>query len=264
MKKLALFLLAAIAAWSLSRVDTDTLPPSLHRLLFPIEIEADRVGPQNPAKNFPLQTQRGKSDYLLYNGTYPNAPILYLRIPYEFVGKASRPVHKYGTFFTVWYPEMTGSLNPANHERRECSGYCNGGILLLIRNEGLYLLGAAHVGWLGLQGDMQRLAKDPDFTYTKLEGHVPFEEVYEERLPNGKRELYYIRKSPEGAYLHFAHCWPDDPSPSCTAYMNSPTHRAIDIEYSFSMDHFEDWTAVQEAVARTVDSFVVDLFDPQR
>ncbi|WKW52016.1 hypothetical protein [Rhodomicrobium lacus] len=173
-------------------------------------------------------------------------------------------MHKYGTFFTVWYPEMTGSLNPANHERRKCSGYCNGKLHLNISNTAQSIRTDAHAGWLGLQRAMERLSKDPDYTYTKLEGRVPFEEVYEERLSNGKRELYYIRKSPEGAYLHFAHCWPDAPSPNCTAYMNSPTHPTVGIQYSFSMDHFEDWTAVQEAVARTVDSFVVGLFDPQR
>ncbi|MBJ7534335.1 hypothetical protein JDN40_09490 [Rhodomicrobium vannielii ATCC 17100] len=159
---------------------------------------------------------------------------------------------------------MTGSLNPANKQRKECLGYCNGGISLLIENRANITKMRAYVRWLMLYGDMKRLKNDPNITYTKFEGRDPFEDVYEKRYSHGKRERYYIRKSPEGGYLHFAQCSPDVPSPSCTAYMNLPSYRDVSVQYSFSMDHFKDWTAVQDAVARTVDSFVVGFVAPKR
>ncbi len=132
---LAAFVCAAAIAAFAAEDGFKTKPDSIDPILRGTPLEADRIAPTNPAKNLPLQSEPGKTDYLLYNyvsSGHAN-PILYLKIPHEFVG-TQEPRHEWGVNMIVWYPEMTGPLNPANKGRGDCLGWCNGQISMSIEN----------------------------------------------------------------------------------------------------------------------------------
>ncbi|MBJ7534336.1 hypothetical protein JDN40_09495 [Rhodomicrobium vannielii ATCC 17100] len=107
-KRLSPFLLALTLATAPLRSDADPL-------LSVVPLEQDRVGPGAPLKPLALETQPGKADYFLYNYSLqedPTTPILYLRIPFEYVGEVSKSVHKFGVHFTCLVSGNDGFAQP--------------------------------------------------------------------------------------------------------------------------------------------------------
>lgn len=239
-------------------------------LLKVVPLEQDRVSPSNPAKNLPLQTEPGKADYLLYNHlrqSEANVPILYLKIPEEYIGASPAPVHNFGMHFYIWYPEMTGSLNPANQERIKCLGYCNGKIHLMIENTiGLKLSAQASANVF--HADMDRHLQDnkQHYSYVTIKNDG-IEEIYIKRgmakAIEGDTSIVFIKKNLEGKYVDFIECEPNTPSPGCTAFLNIGDNAGVSVEYSFSMSMLKDWKVIRDAVERIITSFSPSFVQPE-
>jgi hypothetical protein len=239
-------------------------------LLGHVPLERDRVSPNNPARNPPLQTEPGKSDYLLYNHLKqddPHTPIIYMKIPEQYAGKSRKPVHGFGLHVVIWYPEMTGSLNPANSERQKCLGWCNGRISMLIENNiGLKTTPEVRAQILFENMEKEKASKSPAAAYTKMDSAYPGEDIFlENHLSGGdagKKFMYFLRRSKDGRVIHYAECMPDDPSPGCLAFMELPAHPGVSIEYSFSLELMKTWSDVQDRITRTIELLFVTTFRP--
>lgn len=232
-------------------------------------LEPDRVMPANPAKNLPLQTEPGKTDYLLYNDipSERNNPILYLKIPYEYTGGESLPVHNWSVNLVVWYPEMTGPFNPANRGRKDCAGWCKGEIMLSIENW-------KDRGYTVIERRLKVLQEDMAFEqaskpeerltiHTKLQVDG-FDEVYEINeinFPKGNIHRVYIKRSVNGDVEFYANCVPYAISPACEVELNMIELHNIYVSYAYSMSAFNDWKALDNKVRDLVKSFVVAIFD---
>jgi hypothetical protein len=216
--------------------------------------------PANPAMNLPLRTEPGKTDYLLYND-FPegNNPILYLKIPDEYTGGNKEPVHNFGALFTVWYPGMSGSFNPANKGSKDCTGWCKGEISLLIHN------------WSGRDYTIfdrsaevfhRNMAEQTTKTaiYTKIKNDE-FDASYEIRRNDGDIRLIHMKKPRHKQPAYYISCHKSAPSPSCTVDININTPYYMHASYTYGMALFSQWKDVDAKVRSLITSFIVTSFD---
>ena len=257
----------AIAAFAAEDGFT-TKPESIDPTLRSTPLEADRIAPTNPAKNPPLQSEPGKTDYLLYNyvsGGHAN-PILYLKIPHEFVG-ADEPRHEWGVWMILWYPEMTGPLNPVNKGRGGCLGWCNGMISMSIENW-------KDRGYTVVENDARHFDREmaeaqaskeekPLSIYTKM-AVDGYDEVYEVKYPYlsaGSTELIYINRSKNAGEAFYTICKPNATSPSCQVNITLDNKYNIRMKYTFSMSMLNERAKIDKAVRDLVSGFVVTMFE---
>jgi hypothetical protein len=268
----ALALTAAFAASAAAGDGLKQSPGSTDPVLRNTPLETDRLSPMTPAKNLPLQTEPGKTDYLLYTGIPSDRlnPILYLKIPHEFTGGAAEPEHNWGVHLIAWYPEMTGTFNPANKQRKDCPGWCKGKISLLIANWKDRGYTAAGTMLQHLYKDIARAKNSkeekPLDIYTKktISG---FDEVYEAKFPylgDDSTQLIYVKRSKDGKILFFAKCFPNARNPGCRAVLNIEEKYNTFVEYTFSMSLLNEWEKIDKSVRDLVSSFIVTTLLPAK
>jgi hypothetical protein len=217
--------------------------------------------PANPAPNLPLQTEPGKTDYLLYNDFLErNNPILYLKIPYEYTNSEKDPVHNWGVNIIVWYPEMTGLFNPVNKGRDKCLGWCKGRILLSIQNWAEYDYTIFERRLEVLRKDMNEKKNNNLSIYIEKK-HREFDKVYEVHHKDGDIEKIYIKKTSKHNPAYYITCNVNAPSPSCTVKININKPHRIYLRYTYSMTLFSKWKVVDDKIRKLVSGFVARSFD---
>nr|WP_294503296.1 hypothetical protein [uncultured Rhodopila sp.] len=233
------------------------IPGSPDPILRNFPIEPERFAPEpTPGLSIPQMTGRQIVVLRDYAGSInkqraPLAPVVMYIPDGFFAHTSSAPSEVWGINLSVRYPEMRAFPPRA----RTCWGWCDGYMLLsvkLVSNTPVVsLVRELH------DGIARETIADPLVAYTRLETPPDYNESYEQTKLKWKPQevsRLYVKTDARGEAIEFVQCHPNDPSPGCEFIMMSGLH--LEVDYSLSMDFWNQRDAVRAAVLQLVGSFI--------
>jgi hypothetical protein len=159
----------------------------------------------------------------------------------------------------IWYPEMTGSLNPANKYRSKSPGFYNGKIRMSIKNWEGSNTTIFERAKEALINDVSQSKKGDFVTYFKKENDE-FDLVYEIHEGNKADRIIYVKEPRDEKGGYFITCYVNRVSSACTVEITLDKAQNITVEYTYSEKLFHKWKEIDAKVRKLVSSFVVTSF----
>lgn len=242
----------------------ERVPSSPDPVLRAVPLERQRIAPE-PTPGLRVPHVPGRQTIVLqdYSGHIARSsasvreplPPVVLRTPDAFFARhGTRPHEAWGINPSVRYPEM----RPHPARERTCWGWCDGHLLLSLRNSSNSRAANRH---RELHADMARQAGavDPVVAYAPRGAPAGYTEAHEVTLVKRRPpETYsvYARVEAAGGVAEFVKCAPGAPSPPCEFVMPLEGVPRVQVEFSLSMEFWDRRDEVRAAVERLVRSFL--------
>jgi hypothetical protein len=140
-----------------------------------------------------------------------------------------------------------------------CAGHCDGRMLLSVENSSGSLI-ATRVYDLRSGIARQAASADPSVVCTRREPPAGYTEAHDMAMvkwqPPGQVRRLYARGDEAGVPAEFVQCSPTAPSPGCEFLLALDGLPQVKLQYTISMEFWDQRDEVRAAVQRLVRSFL--------
>lgn len=220
----------------------------------PYGLEPERLGPKGNEALPDISIEPDSKNYLLYEGYDHNSYTIHLALPNHYIHESNttnRISKSYGTYVTMYYPNMNGKFHPDNERLPKCNGWCNGYMRASIKPASKK---AIEINKRKIQHLEQERKEQSHLRYYQdleqefgLDNHFQIRYPVLEKKSNGKKnstDEYFIKYADDGSAEYLFQCSPYVPSPSCSVKFNLYSMPELLVDITFSRSLMDEWENV--------------------